>query len=520
VSPFDPFRHKPFAVLWSATLTANVGVWMYSAAASWLMTTLTVDPMMVALVQVATSLPMFLLAVPAGALADIVDTRRLLIVIEAVVIVLSALFAALVTFDLVTPILLLAFVFMIEAGASMGGPAWQSIVPRLVPREDLAPAVAATSVGFNISRALGPALGGVLSAAFGIAAPFWVNAFSNVGSIGALFWWRPPSKPSGGLPAERVANAVRTGLRYARNNAPLRATLFRAIGFFVFASAYWALLPLVARMQIATGPQVYGLLLGAIGAGAIAGAMGLPWLERRLGTDRLVAAGQAGTAMALVLYGIAQQTGTALVASVLAGTCWIAAVSRLNVSAQVALPEWVRARGLAVHLATMFGSMTLGSMIWGELASVAGLPIAHFVAAGGALLAIPLTWRWKLQQGERLDLTPSMHWPAPLTVEEIGSSEGPVLVSVEYAVAPAHREAFLNALQTLSRQRRRDGAYRWGVFQDAATPERFVETFLVESWLEHLRQHERVTHADRELEDELRRWTDGPPKVTHLVAAK
>ena len=257
-SPLRPFRHPAYATLWTATVVANVGTWMYSSAASWLMTELDTDPLMVSLVQVASSLPMFLFALPAGALADIVDRRRYLLVAETVITALAAIFAALVWLDAVTPFILLLFAFLIGAGAAAVAPAWQAIVPQLVPPEDLTPAIAANSVGVNISRAIGPALGGVLTVAAGIAAPFWINALANFGTIGALLRWHPASGRHEALPAERLASAVRTGLRYAHNNPPLKATLLRAIGFFVCASAYWALLPLVARTQIAGGAELYG----------------------------------------------------------------------------------------------------------------------------------------------------------------------------------------------------------------------------------------------------------------------
>ena len=320
-------------MLWTATLIANIGVWMYSAAAGWLMATLTTDALMVSLVQVAATLPMFLFALPAGALADILDERRVLIVVEAGIIVICIPFAVLVGMGLVTPLTLIVFTFLIEAASAMAAPAWQSIVPRLVPREELQPAIAANSVSVNISRALGPALGGIVTAMFGLAAPFWANAFSNVGSIAALIWWRPRKKARDGLPAERIGGAMRAGIRYARNNRALRATFARAFGFFLFASAYWALLPLVARTQLSGGPQLYGMLLGAIGVGAIAGSFAMPRMRSRLGADGLVAAGQAGTAAALVLFAIAGEPATALAAGLLAGVCWIAAVASLNVSA-------------------------------------------------------------------------------------------------------------------------------------------------------------------------------------------
>ncbi|TMJ32237.1 MAG: MFS transporter [Alphaproteobacteria bacterium] len=520
-SPWAPFRHASFRVMWTATVVANVGTWMYNAASGWLMTSLDPDPLIVALVQVATTLPIFLLALPAGALADIVDRRRFLLVLEVATTAFSALFAAFVSLDLVTPGTLLLFAFLIGASGALTAPAWQAIVPQLVPAQDLAPAISANSVGFNISRAIGPALGGAIIAGFGIAAPFWLNAISNLGVLGALWWWRSPQASGPRLPAERVGNAMIAGLRYARHNAHLRATLMRAAGFFLVGSAYWALLPLVARNQVAGGPELYGILLGAIGTGAVGGAFLLPKLKASLGADRLVAAGTLGTAVALVLFGLAHDVAIALLASFIAGAAWIAALASLNVSAQVALPEWVRGRGLALYMTVFFGALSVGSIIWGKLAGLVGLPAAHFAAGAAALAVIPLGSRWKLQTGAKLDLTPSLHWPAPVTTIEIEHDRGPVLVTVEYRIRITDRNAFLAALDQLSRERRRDGAYRWGLFEDAAEEGRFVETFVVESWLEHLRQHQRVTQADRLLQDAIVRFqTAGAPKVTHWLAAQ
>jgi MFS family permease len=520
-SPWSPFRHTNFAVLWTATVIANIGTWMYNAASGWLMTSLNPDPFVVSMVQVATTLPMFLFAVPAGALADIVDRRKFLIGAEVLTTAVSAVFAAIVALQLANPFNLLLFTFLIGAAGAITAPAWQSIVPQLVPKQDLQPAIAVNSVGFNISRAVGPALGGLIVAWIGIAAPFWLNAASNLGIVGALLWWHAPKASTSRLPVERFGSAIRTGFRHARNNPHLRATLIRGAAFFLFASAYWALLPLVARTQVAGGPQLYGFLLGAIGAGAVGAAFILPWLKTKLGPDRTVAMGTLGTAMALLLFAFARDAATALAACLIAGASWIAVLASVNVSAQVALPEWVRGRGLAIFITTFFGTLTAGSAIWGEVAGMAGLPLAHILAAVGALIAIPLTWRWKLQTGARLDLTPSLHWPTPIVAGEIEHDRGPVLVTIEYKIDAKDREPFLAALERVAQERRRDGAYAWGVFEDTAEQGRILETFLVESWLEHLRQHERVTNADRILQETVGRFqTEGTPKITHFVAAE
>lgn len=519
-APWRPFRHRVYAVIWTATVVANVGGWMYSAAAAWLMTNLTTDPLLVSLVQVATSLPMFLFALPAGAITDIVDKRRYLVGVEVAILVVAVVFATLVTLDLVTAPLLLVFMFVVSTGSALDAPAWQAIVPMLVPREDLPAAIATNSVGVNISRAIGPALSGLLIVSAGIAVPFWLDAFSNLATIGALTWWRPPVRRVPRLPAERLAAAIRVGLRYAGHNRPLRATLVRAVAFFLFASAYWALLPLFARSQIAGGAEVYGVLLAAIGAGAVVGAFALPRLKKMLGADGLAIAGTVGTAIALVLYAIAHAVAVALVASAIAGACWIAAISTFNVSAQLALPDWVRGRGLAIYVTVFFGALTLGSAIWGEVAAVLGLPAAHLLAALGALIAIPLTRGAKLQTAAALDLTPSMHWPTPIVVEDLEPDAGPVMVMIEYAVHPAHHGAFVEAMDAVANERRRDGAYAWGLYEDTAQPGRLVETFLTESWVEHLRQHERVTKADEVLQARASRYLLGSPVVTHLISAK
>ncbi|MDN5851142.1 MAG: MFS transporter, partial [Nitrococcus sp.] len=267
--------------------------------------------------------------------------------------------------------------------------------------------------------------------------------------------------------------------------------------------------------------RFYGILLGCVGAGAVGGAFLLPRLKAALGADRLVALGTLGTALVLVVFALVPNQWIAAAVSLLAGVSWIAVLSSLNVSAQVSLPDWVRARGLGVFVTVFFGAMSAGSVAWGQTASVLGVPATLIIAAGGAVLVMPLTWRWKLQLGADMDLSPSMHWPAPVVAGEIAHDRGPVMVTVEYRIGPAERETFLEAMTDLGAERRRDGAFAWGVFEDVADPARCVEYFMVESWLEHLRQHERVTNADRVLQARVRHFHEGdtPPLVTHFVAA-
>jgi predicted MFS family arabinose efflux permease len=519
-SRWGAFGHMAFAVIWTASIVSNVGTAMFDTASGWLITSLNADPLAVSLVQVAVSLPLFLFTLPAGALADVIDSRRLLIVVELIIVVVSAIFATLVAFHIATPAALLVTTFLLGVGGALSSPAWLATTPLLVPRGDLDSAIAANSVGFNLSRAVGPALGGVIIAALGIATPFWLFSFSNVGIIAALLWWRAPRKSAQSLPAERLTSAVRTGIRHAANNRYLGATLMRALAFFPFASAYWALLPLVASSQTSGGPTLYGLLLGAIGLGAIIGSLGLHWLKSQLGPNAIVALGTLGTALALVLFGLAHEPLTAVYACVVAGASWTVVLTTLYVSAQVALPDWVRGRGLAIFLTIVFGATTFGSAVWGKAAGMEGLPMAHFIAAAGAIVAIPLTWLWKLQTGEGLDLTPSMHWRAPQLAHKIDNNQGPVLVTVQYRIDPENRAKFLSAIDELGYERKRDGAYAWNVFEDTAEVGRFVETFLIESWLELMHSHERVTNADRMLEDEVRRLLTASPRVTHLIASE
>ncbi|WP_246731815.1 MFS transporter [Methylocapsa sp. S129] len=519
-SRWGAFAYAAFTVIWAASTVSNVGTAMFDTASGWLITSLNANPMAVSLVQVAVSLPLFLFTLPAGALADVIDSRRMLIIVEVVIVVVSAIFATLVSLGLATPASLLLTTFLLGVAGALSAPAWLSITPLQVPRRDLDSAVAANSVGFNLSRAVGPALGGFIIAAFGIATPFWIFGLSNLGIIAALLWWRSPQRSADSLPAERLTSAVRTGVRHAANNRNLRATLVRSLAFFPFAAAYWALLPLIARSQMTQGPELYGILLGALGAGAIGGSVAINGLKVKFGPDRTVALGTLATAFALFLFGLARDPAIAICACVVAGASWTVILTNLYVSAQVALPDWVRGRGLAIFLTVVFGAMTAGSAAWGQVAGWEGLPVAHFAAAAGALLAIPLTWRWKLQTGAGLDLTPSMHWRAPVVTQKVENNDGPVLVTVDYRIDNKDRAAFLAALDELGHERKRDGAFAWGVFEDTASPGRFLETFLIESWLELMHSYERVTKADRILEEHIRGFLTSAPQINHLVASE
>jgi MFS family permease len=389
-----------------------------------------------------------------------------------------------------------------------------------VPRRDLDAAVAANTAGYNISRAVGPAIGGFIIAAAGVSAPFWIYALTNVVVLAALIWWRPPRRVTSTLPTERLATAVRTGLRHARHNPHLHATLVRTLAFFPFASAYWALLPLIARQQPSQGAAFYGLLLGAIGVGAILGSAALSRLKRWLGPDGLVALSSAGTAAALIGFGVAHDPATALAACLMAGASWTLTISTLYVSAQVALPDWVRGRGLAIFLTCIFGATTFASALWGQIAALRGLDVALYIAAAGALFAIPLSAGSKLQTGLAENMEPALHWRFPRVAFDVGWTQGPALVTIKYRVDPERRDAFLAAMKEIGDERRRDGAFAWGVFEELATEGRFTETFLIESWLELMHLYERVTNADKRMEESVRALLVDKPVVSHYVAPR
>ena len=514
------FGNLAFAVILIASSVSNVGIAMFDTSMSWLMTSLNPDPMMVSAVQIATTLPLFLLTLPAGALSDIVDPRRLLIGAQSVVAAISIVFAVLASLHFVTPTLLLATTFSLSVGGALAAPIWQLIAPMLVPRQDLDSAISINNTSFSLSRAIGPALGGFAIAAFGYAFPFWCYVAGNLTLLAAVVWWRAPRRVKETLPAERLTSALRTGLRYARNNRDIDSTLIRAIAFFPFASAYSALLPLVARAQMHNGPAMYGILLGMIGAGAILGSFALSGLKARLGPDRLATLASIGAIAALAMYGAAREPMLAMAASLVAGASSVIMLTILFMSAQLALPDWVRGRGMAIFLTVYFGAATLGSAVWGKVASMEGLSSALYLAAAGAAVGMVATSRWKLQTAAALDLTPSLHWRAPVFLRQVEDDQGPILVTVEYRVDPARRAPFLDVMQEIGLERKRDGAYAWNVFEDVAEIGRVVETFLIQSLLELKHLRARVTKADRMIEDQARAFLNEPPKVTFLIAPR
>lgn len=518
-SPWSPFRERAFALLWTATLISNTGTWMHDIGAGWLMTTLTPSPATIALVQAATTAPVFLFALFAGALADRIEKKRLLILVNVFMAIAAAMMALAVQAGAMTPGLLVAFTFALGAGAAFMAPAWQAVVPSLVPREALGPAIALNSMGINIARAIGPALAGLLIAAIGLAAPFIVNFGSILVIIAALMIWKPAPAAERTLPPEPIFGAMLTGLRHARYNPALKASLLRALGFFFCASAYWALLPLIAKGIPGGDVQLYGLLLASTGVAAVAGALLLPRLREKLSPNGLVNLGTAGTVSALALFALVPTIWAAIIGSFLAGASWIAVLTSLNVSAQTALPNWVRARGLAVLLMVFFGSMSLGAAVWGQVAEQLDIAAALLVAAAGLLVALPFIRKAELGQGEGMDLSPAAHWPALPPLLDDDEDRGPVLVTIEYRIEETDKTAFLKALSALKDERFRDGAYDWGIGQSVEDSVVWTEYFMVSSWLEHERQHRRVTKYDQDLQQAVRAFHSGvdAPRVTHLI---
>ncbi len=502
---WSPLQSSLFRGLWIATIVSNIGTWMQDVGAGWLMTSLTSSPSLVALVEAADSLPVMLLALPAGAIADIVDRRRLLIAVQTYLMLTVTALALLTWLDLTTAWVLLGFTFALGVGTALMMPAWAAIVPELVPVEELQSAIALNSIAINVSRTIGPAIAGVLVAAVGAWLVFALNALSYIGILTVLVRWRREHRKST-LPAERFLTAIRVGVRFVTHTKALQAVLVRGGAFFLFASATWSLFPLIVRRELHQGPEIYGLLLTCIGVGAVGGALLLPRLRARISRDMMVAGASALYALAAVALAWLQNLGLLAVAMLATGMAWIAILSALQVSAQLTLPEWVRARGLAAFVVIFMGGMALGSILWGQVATHIGIPLTLTLAAGGLAAGIAATWHFRLGDHEVLNFAPSMDWPAPVLAETPEPDGGPVMVTIEYRVQDGHRADFVAAMQAVREMRRRNGAYFWQLFHDSEEPARFVECFMDESWLEHLRQHERASVADRELLARAKRY--------------
>ena len=491
-------RNALFRNLWIATIVSNVGTWMQDVGAGWLMTSLSSSPSMVALVEAADSIPVMLLALPAGALADIIDRRRLLIGVQFYLLAVAGALALFTWLDLMTAWALLGFLFALGVGASLVMPAWAAIVPELVPASELSSAVALNSIAINVSRAIGPAIAGVLVAAIGPWFVFLLNALSYFGIIAVLLRWRREHQrecAAGRAFPERHPGRRTLHYAYARvaGRADSRHRLFRVRERDLVAVADHRAPRARSRSRRSTA---------SCSRASASAPSPAPCCCRGCGTkfsrDAVVAGASVLYALAALGLAYVQNLGLLAVAMLAKGAAWIAILSALQVSAQFALPEWVRARGLAAFVVVLMGGMALGSILWGQVATAIGIPAALTTAALGMAAAVAATWRFKLGDHAVRDFTPSMDWPAPLLAETPEPDSGPVMVTIEYRIRPDKRAEFVAAMQEVREMRRRNGAFFWQLLHDSAAPTRYVEYFMDESWLEHLRQHERASVADRE----------------------
>ncbi|GAA1567466.1 MFS transporter [Dactylosporangium maewongense] len=518
-SAWAPLRVPTYRALWIALLVSNIGTWMQTVGAQWLLVSTPGADILVAMVQTATTLPVLLLALPAGALADIFDRRHLLIAVQLFMTMIGAAMAVATVLGAMTPALMLTLTFALGSGAALTAPAFGAVIPELVPRRELAHASALGAVSVNLARAVGPALAGLAIARIGIAGVFAFNALSIAVFAGVLIAWRPGPMTASEDP-ERFVAALRAGGRYVRHSPVTRRILLRSTLFVVPATALWALLPLVASRLLGVGAGGYGALMGALGVGAIIGAIALPHLHRLVPTNVALLAASAAYAGCLLLIALWHDMLAVTVALVPAGIAWVAVLSNINAQMQLFLPVWVRARGLSVYQIVIFGGQAIGALLWGTVATRAGLAWA-FAAAGAAMLLGAATIRLlPLFDTHHIDRNPTVYWPVPHLELEPEPETGPVLVTVTYQVEPMNEASFVDAMERVGQDRRRTGATRWRLYREGEHPSTFVEAFQVPSWEEHMRQHShRATGFEVEAERRAIALAATAPEVAHLLPA-
>ncbi len=515
---FSPLKNRVFRSLWVATVISNIGHWMHEVGAAWLMTDLSDSPFMVALIQTSLTLPFFFFALPAGVLTDLLDRRKYLLTIQIGAVVAAGALAIVGMTAGYSPIMLLVFSFLLGLATAMTAPAWQAVVPELVDKSELPSAVALNGMGINIARAIGPAAAGLLVAMSGPTLVFGLNAISFVYISWVLWRWKRPVKKQS-LPPEHFWAAVVTGLRFIFHAPEFRAVLYRIGCFMISASAVWALLPVVARRELGLNATEYGVMLGALGAGAIALASQVTVLKKKLSPAGMITMGGFVFAGVTVALGLVQNFWILLPIMFLGGASWLSLLSTFNVGAQATLPPWVRGRALSVYLLIFFGGMALGSLLWGAVANWIGTSNALVAAAVLQVIAWLITKTLPLRDGGSSELTPSHHWAMP-NLGSGSSDEGPILLQKVYRIDPSRLEEFMKKAEALRSIRLRDGANFWGMYSDSDKTEEVYEIFQHASLSDHIRSHERFTEEDRMLEKELLQYhvDSEPPKVKHFSA--
>jgi MFS family permease len=509
-----------FRALWLAQLASMVGTWMQTVGAQWLLIDEPDAATLVSLVQTASLSPMLLLALPAGVLADSFDRRRLLVGLQLGTLVVGGFLTVVTALGAISPPTLLALTFLIGCGQAMSMPPWQALIPDVVPTAEVRAASALGAVSMNVARAVGPALAGLLITQVDVWLVFGINSAVYGLLAVVVLRWGPAGRVSGDMP-ERFGPALRAGVRYVRHSRVVRRLLLRSALFVLPGTALWALLPLVASRLLGLGSGGYGILLGALGVGAVAGAAVLPRFLTRVSTGVMMFAASVVFAAAEAGIVFVRDLPLAVVLLLPAGAAWLAVLSTLGAATQVFLPSWVRARGLSVQQIVFMGGQAVGALLWGLAATYLGLVPVFVVAAVLMVLGAATSAIWPLFDTARLDRTAAVYWPEPQLMVEPDRDEGPVLITVTFTVPPENERHFVEAMQRVQASRRRTGATRWNLYRDAAVPGRFMETFLVPSWEEHLRQHrERLTGTDQDIEREALTLAAGPPEVAHLLRAR
>lgn len=513
----SPFSVPIFRSVWTASLASNFGGLIQSVGAAWMMTSLSASPQLIALVPAATTLPIMLFSLWAGAVADNLDRRKVMIACQAMMLIVSAALAFFAWMGWITPWLLLTFTFLIGCATAVNGPAWQASVGDMVPRAVLPSAVAMNSMGFNLARSVGPALGGVIVATAGAAAAFLTNALSYIALLAVLFRWKPDLPPKL-LPRERLGLAMRAGVRYVAMSPKIQIVLLRSAAFGMGASAVSALMPLVARDVLGGGALTFGLTSGAFGIGAVGGAIVTRQLRVRTSIENIVRLAALMLAAGTAITGASGYLALALLGYLLAGFGWVSALSTFNVSVQMSAPRWVVARAVSLYQMMAFGGMAVGAWLFGWLAEHQGVVEALYASAGAQFAVAMLgLWRPLPQVGEdNLDLRND--WHEPDTAVPVEPRSGPVVVTIEYRIPAGSVVPFLTAMSERRRIRRRDGAHGWSLMRDLGDPELWIERYHVSTWLDYVRHNQRRTVADVANSEAIRTLHAGPnPPVVHRM---